>query len=292
MRQFNMFNRLAAGWQLAKQSLNVLRLDKELLMFPILSGLACLVVTASFAAPIFFSGMLENVANQEGNDAAAPENLLFYALMFLFYFATYFIIIFFNSALVACAIIRLKGGDPVLRDGIGAAMARLPQIIAWAFVSATVGLILKIIESRSEKVGRILTSLLGMAWSVTTFFVIPVLVVEKAGPVEAIKRSVSIMKNTWGESLAANFGIGTITFLGTLVGIIPIGCGVAALSAQMVVLGIVLISLGVIVILTVSLISSAMSSIMLAALYIYAEEGTVPGGFDENLIQSAFASRR
>ncbi|MCP4096633.1 MAG: hypothetical protein GY748_10365, partial [Planctomycetaceae bacterium] len=212
-----MFNRLAAGWQLAKQSLNVLRLDKELLMFPILSGLACLVVTASFAAPLVFSGMLENVANQEGNDAAAPENLLFYGLMFLFYFATYFIIIFFNSALVACAIIRLKGGDPVLRDGIGAAMARLPQIIAWAFVSATVGLILKIIESRSEKVGRILTSVLGMAWSVTTFFVIPVLVVEKAGPVEAIKRSVSIMKNTWGESLAANFGIGTITFLGTLV---------------------------------------------------------------------------
>ena len=151
-----MFNRLAAGWQLAKQSLNVLRLDKELLMFPILSGLACLVVTASFAAPLVFSGMLENVANQEGNGAAAPENLLFYGLMFLFYFATYFIIIFFNSALVACAIIRLKGGDPVLRDGIGAAMARLPQIIAWAFVSATVGLILKIIESRSEKFGRIL----------------------------------------------------------------------------------------------------------------------------------------
>ena len=287
-----MFQRLSAGWQLAKQSLNVLRLDKELLMFPILSGLACLVVTASFAAPLIFSGMLENVANQEGNNPAAPANLLLYGLMFLFYFATYFIIIFFNSALVACAIIRLKGGDPVLRDGVGAAMARLPQIIAWAFVSATVGLILKIIESRSEKVGRFLTSLLGMAWSVTTFFVIPVLVVEKAGPIEAIKRSVSIMKNTWGESLAANFGIGTITFLGMLVGLVPIGFGVAALSGQMVVLGIILIVLGAIIVLAVSLISSAMGSIMLAALYIYAEEGTVPGGFDENLIQAAFATRR
>lgn len=287
-----MFQRLSAGWQLSKQSLNVLRLDKELLMFPILSGLACLVVTASFAAPLIFSGMLENVANQEGNNPAAPANLLLYGLMFLFYFATYFIIIFFNSALVACAIIRLKGGDPVLRDGVGAAMARLTQIIAWAFVSATVGLILKIIESRSEKVGRFLTSLLGMAWSVTTFFVIPVLVVEKAGPIEAIKRSVGIMKNTWGESLAANFGIGTITFLGMLVGLVPIGFGVAALSGQMVVLGIILIVLGAIIVLAVSLISSAMGSIMLAALYIYAEEGTVPGGFDENLIQAAFASRR
>ncbi|MGI9495990.1 MAG: DUF6159 family protein [Mariniblastus sp.] len=286
-----MFHRLAAGWQLAKQSLNVLKLDKELLMFPILSGIACVIVTASFAAPIFFSGMLENVVNQEGDNAAAPANLLFYGLMFLFYFATYFIIIFFNSALVACAIIRLKGGDPVLRDGIGAAMARLPQIVAWALVSASVGLILKMIESRSERIGQLVSSLLGMAWSVTTFFVIPVLVVEKAGPIEAVKRSVSIMKNTWGESLAANFGIGAITFLGMLIGFIPIGCGIAALSAQMVSLGIVLITFGAIIVLAVSLISSAMGSIMLAALYIYAEEGTVPGGFDENLIQAAFARR-
>ncbi len=287
-----MFHRLASGWQLAKQSLNVLKLDKELLMFPILSGLACLIVTASFAAPLFFSGMLENAANQEGNNASSPAYVLFYGLIFLFYFATYFIIIFFNSALVACAIIRLKGGDPVISDGIGAAMARLPQIAAWALVSATVGLILKIIESRSERVGQFLTSLLGMAWSITTFFVIPVLVVEKAGPIEAIKRSVTIMKNTWGESLAANFGMGTITCLGMLVGIIPMGCGVMALSAQMVVLGIVLIAVGGIVVLTVSLVSSAMGSIMLAALYIYAEEGTVPGGFDDNLIQAAFASKR
>lgn len=287
-----MFNRLAAGWQLAKQSLNVLRLDKELLMFPIISGVACFIVTASFAAPIFFSGMLENVVNQEGEGAAAPANLLFYALMFLFYFTTYFIIIFFNSALVACAIIRLKGGDPVLRDGIGAAMARLPQIVAWALVSASVGLILKIVESRSERVGQILSSLLGMAWSVTTFFVIPVLVVEKAGPIDAIKRSVAIMRKTWGESLSANFGIGAITFLGMLVGMIPIAVGVALLSAQMVVLGIILIVAGGVVVLSVSLISSAMGSIMLAALYIYAEEGTVAGGFDENLIQAAFAPKR
>ncbi len=261
-------------------------------MFPIISGVACFIVTASFAAPIFFSGMLENVVNQEGEGAAAPANLLFYALMFLFYFTTYFIIIFFNSALVACAIIRLKGGDPVLRDGIGAAMARLPQIVAWALVSASVGLILKIVESRSERVGRILSSLLGMAWSVTTFFVIPVLVVEKAGPIDAIKRSVAIMRKTWGESLSANFGIGAITFLGMLVGMIPIAVGVALLSAQMVVLGIILIVAGGVVVLSVSLISSAMGSIMLAALYIYAEEGTVAGGFDENLIQAAFAPKR
>ena len=287
----NMFDRLTTGWQLAKQSFNVLKLDKELLMFPLFSGIACVIVTASFAIPVFFSGMLENVGNEQAGGVGVPENVLFYVLMFLFYFVTYFVIIFFNSALVACAIIRLKGGDPILSDGFGAAMARLPQIAGWALVAASVGLILKIIESRSRRFGRIVTGLLGMAWSITTFFVIPVLVVEKAGPIDAVKRSVAIMKKTWGESLSANFGIGLITFLASLIGILPIVGGVAALDAQMAVLGIALIGIGGVLLLVISLISSALGTIMLAALYIYAEEGTVAGGFDASMIQKAFARK-
>lgn len=287
-----MFDRLNNGWQLAKQSFDVLRLDKELLVFPLLSGIACIIVTASFGIPIFLSGMLENVGNEQAGEAAgATQNILLYVLMFLFYFVTYFVIIFFNSALVACAIIRLKGGDPILSDGFGAAMARLPQIAGWALVAATVGMILKIIESRSKRVGQIVAGLLGMAWSITTFFVIPVLVVEKAGPVEAVKRSVSIMRKTWGESLTANFGIGLITFLASLVAILPIVGGVAALIAQMTVLGIALIIVGILLLLAVSLISSALGTIMLAALYIYAEEGTVAGGFDNAMIRRAFATK-
>ena len=246
-----MFDRLATGWQLAKQSFNVLKLDKELLMFPLLSGIACIIVTATFAIPVFFSGMLENLGNEQAGEAGGiAQNVLLYVLMFLFYFVSYFVIIFFNSALVACAIIRLKGGDPVLRDGFGAAMARLPQIAGWALVAASVGMILKIIESRSQRFGQIVSGLLGMAWSITTFFVIPVLVVEKAGPVEA-----------------------------------------AALGAQMTVLGIALIVVGVFLLLAVTLISSALGTIMLAALYIYAEEGQVPGGFDAGMIQQAFATK-
>ncbi len=288
----DMFDRLATGWQLAKQSFNVLKLDKELLMFPLFSGLACIVVTASFGIPIFFSGLLENFTQEQAGPAvSAGQKILLYVLMFLFYFASYFVIIFFNSALVACAIIRLKGGDPILSDGFGAATARLPQIVGWALVAATVGMILKLIESRSQRFGRIVSGLLGMAWSMTTFFVIPVLVVEKAGPVDAVKRSVAIMKKTWGESLSANFGIGLITFLASLLGIIPIVAGGIALSAQMTILGIVLIVIGVVLLLTVSLVSSALGTIMLAALYIYAEEGTIAGGFDANLIQRAFATR-
>ncbi len=289
-----MFQRISNGWKLAKQSAGVLKQDKELILFPLISGLACLLAMASFAVPAYFSGILEAfIAEEEGAAAGGGQTaqIMFYVLVFLFYFVSYFIVIFFNSALVACAIIRLKGGNPNLKDGLGASMARLPQIAGWALVAATVGMILKVIESRSEKVGQVVAGLLGMAWSVTTFFVIPVLVVEKAGPVDAFKRSVAVMKKTWGESLSANFGIGFFTFLATLVGFIPLVAGIFLCMSEMVALGATLIAVGVILVLIVSLISSALGSILLAALYIYAEEGEVPSGFDREMISGAFATK-
>ncbi len=282
-----MFERLATGWSLAKQSLKVLRLDKELLVFPLLSGVACLLVMASFAVPLYLTGAMENFAEENTGTATKAIGI---ATGFLYYFINYFIIIFFNSALVACAIIRLKGGDPVVSDGIGAAMARLPQIAGWALVAATVGMILKAIESRSERVGQIVTSLLGMAWTIVTFFVVPVLVVEKTGPVEAIKRSTAIMKKTWGESLAANFGIGLITFVGMLVGFALIVPGGMLLQSSAW-LGGVLIATGILWILAVSLIASALNSILVAALYIYAAEGKPPEHFDSEMIHKAFAHK-
>ena len=108
---------------------------------------------------------------------------------FAFYFSTYFVIIFCNSALISCAMMRFNGQEPSVGDGFRMAMSRLPQIFAWALVSATVGMLLKVIENAHEKVGYYISMLLGAAWSIMTFFVVPVLVVEKTGPFEAVGRS-------------------------------------------------------------------------------------------------------
>jgi hypothetical protein len=281
-----MFQRMANGWALAKQSFQVLKLDKELLLFPMLSGLACLLVLASFAVPLIATGALQNIdADQE----QTGQRIVFGIIAFAYYFVNYFVIVFFNSALVGCAVIRLKGGNPTVGDGFGAAMARLPQIAGWALVAATVGLILKAIESRSNRLGQFVVGLLGMAWSITTFFVVPVLVIERVGPIEAIRRSVSIVKQTWGESLTANVSIGIITFLVSMLCLVPIGLGVMAIGSNAVVLGIVLCTVGVIWLLLVSLVSTALHSITLAAIYIYAAEGKVPDMYDRSLIEHAFS---
>lgn len=283
-----MFTRISNGWALTKQSFRVLMLDKELLLFPIMSGFSCLLVLASFAAPLWNSKYINVVMSEK----QLPQDPVAYLILFAFYFVNFFVIIFFNSALMSCAIIRLKGGNPTIGDGFRAAMNRLPQIAGWALVSATVGFILKMIESRSEKIGQIVAGLLGMAWSITTYFVIPVLVVEQKNPLEAMKRSVGILRKTWGESLVANFGIGMIVFLLMIPLFLLIVAGGFIIASGNVLLGGVLIATGLALILLVSLVSSAMHSILIATIYLFAAEDKVPEQFDRDLIAHAFKPKR
>lgn len=286
-----MFERVANGWELVKQSWHVLKLDKELLVFPLVSGIACLLVMISFAIPIWASGFLDAALEGNAQGANQANQIVGYVILFAYYFANYFVIVFFNSALIACAVIRFKGGDPTLADGFSAAFSRLPQIAGWALVAATVGLILRIIESRSERVGQFVASLLGMAWSAVTYFVVPVIVVEGTGPIEAAKRSFAVLKKTWGEALVANFGVGFIVFLASLLGIIPLLLGGFAIASDQVALGIVAIVIGIVALLVISLVSSALNAIIVGALYLYAAEDKVPQQFDDRLFRQAFAQK-
>ena len=283
-----MFERIANGWELTKSSWQCLRQDKELLVFPLVSGIACLMVLASFAVPLWFSDY-KHVVFGDGDRLQDP---IAWVILFAFYTVNYFVIVFFNSALVACALIRFRGGDPTVGDGLSASRQRLPQIFAWALASASVGVILKAIESRSEKLGQIAAGLLGAGWSIATYFVVPVLVVERVGPIDAVKRSFSILRKSWGETVVAKFGIGFFVFLATMAAMLPIVGGVVALASDHVPVGIALIAFGIISMILVSLISSALNSILLAALYLYAADGEVPQQFDRNLLEHAFGSKR
>ena len=286
-----MFDRIAYGWELTKESVRVLRLDKELLVFPLLSGFSCLLILAGFALPLWNSDYASVIFNEGALRDELAKDPLAYLIAFAFFAVNYFVIVFFNSALVSCAIIRFRGGDPTVGDGFRIAFSRLPVILAWSLVSATVGLILKVIESRSERAGQIAAALLGAGWTIATYFVVPVLVVEQVGPIQAVKRSLSVLSRTWGEAVTAGFSKGFFVFLASLVAIVPIVAGGFALSAGQIAIGAVLIACGVLALLLVSLISTALDSILLAALYLYAAEGSVPRHFDDSLLEHAFGQR-
>ncbi len=284
-----MFERFSNGFALAQQSWHVLLRNKQLLVFPLFSGIACLLVLATFAAPLVMTGTVEQ-AMGDGQEVVDPmQNPLYLAVLFAFYFANYFVIVFFNSALFACAVKSFYGERPSIGEGLSAAMVRLPQIAGWALVSASVGVILRVIESRSERAGQIVSGLLGMGWTAVTYFVVPVLVIEKAGPIEAIKRSTSIVKSSWGEALGAKGGIGFFSFIAMLPCLAAIVGGVMMLGYSFAG-GISLIAIGGIGILIVSLVSSALASISQAAVYMYGANGEAPDGFESHHLRSVFAS--
>ena len=273
------------GLALATQSWRVLMLDKELLVFPLLSGIACFLLLASFIGALFASGM----------KIRDPEQIegVYWVALFLYYFINYFIIVFFNCALVACAMIRFRGGDPTVADGLKAARERIGLIAAWALLAATVGVVLRMIEERVGFLGKIVIWILGAVWTLATFFVVPVLVMENLGPIDAAKRSVEIVKKAWGESIVGNLGIGILTFLAMLFLVVPcaILTVVVAVKTGSIAVAIGGAALTVALLVLISLVSSALASILLSALYLFATGGRVPPGFEPARLKAAFTAK-
>jgi hypothetical protein len=272
------FGNISQTWKLMGQSWDVLKQDKELLIFPLVSGICCVLVIASFVIPsIMTDSWMPPAAGEEGQPAETGEQVAYYAKLFVFYFCNYFVIIFFNAGVAGCAAMRMRGQDPTVGDGFSIAISRVHAILGWAVVSATVGLLLRIIEDKNEKIGAIVASLLGTAWTLVSFLVLPILVIEGIGPFAALKKSTALLKRTWGAQLGANFSFGMIFFLLTLpaVGIVVLGF----LTKSAIVIGACIV-IAVIYGITLSLIQSTLSVIFQTALYTYADTGSAPAGFD------------
>jgi hypothetical protein len=279
-----MFEKISTSWALARSSWEVLMSNKSLILFPVLSGATSLLVLLSFIAPVLLIEPFRQMFLDQHPAALIP--------IFCFYLVSYFVIIFFNSALVSCALVYFNGEEATVGDGLNAALNRVPQILAWAAVSATVGMILKAIESTNDKIGRFISAILGTAWTIMTYFVVPVLVVEKVGPFAAINRSIQIMKKTWGESLVGNFGIGLFSFVLFLPGLLLCFLAAALLSnPALMPVGVALIVLALIYFLVWGALTAALKGVYLSALYQYAANHRVPDGFDRDTIEHAFQSK-
>lgn len=274
--------KITRTWSLMSECWQVLKQEKSLLVFPLISGICCLLVLASFAVPIFLTGAW----HPPSRNAMTVQQIAYYGTLFAFYAANYFIVVFFNAAMVACAAIRLGGGTPKVGDGLRAAAARLPVIAGWALVSATVGMFLRFIEDRSDKIGQIVAGLLGTAWTVVSFLVVPILVIENKGPIEALKDSANLLKRTWGEQLISNFSFGLIFFVLSIPAFALIFFGFF-LGGML--LGLVCAGSAAVYLLTLALIQSALQAIFQTALYLYARDGQVPAGFRAEALAGALS---
>ncbi len=280
-----MFQRISNSWELVKESLRVLQADKELLIFPVISSIGVVIVSLTFLLPMIFAGAFDAIFAHGGE-------VMGLIVLFAFYVVQYTVIFFANTALVGAAMIRLRGGDPTVNDGIKIASEHFGAILGYALVSATVGMILRLLSQRGGGIGRIISGLFGLAWNVATFLVVPVLAIEDVGPIEAIKRSTTLLKRTWGEQIVGNLGIGII--FGLLVfGMIIIGVVVTILvaSIQSTALIILTACVFILAIVLVALLHSALNGIYMAAVYQYASDGKNSGFFNQQLVEGAFRQK-
>ncbi|CAM5403811.1 DUF6159 family protein [Rhodanobacter lindaniclasticus] len=285
-----MAGKFARSWALMKAGAAVLRSDKSLLVFPLLSGLCTLLVAASFLIPVAVMVVGGDHAAQEFQQRMSVGT---YLLMFAFYLVQYFVIIFFQTALTGVALMHLRGEPTSVGAGFALAQSKLPQIFGYALIAATVGLLLRMVQERLGLIGRFVVGLIGLAWTVATFLVVPVLASKDVGPVDAVKHSVELLKRSWGENLIGQGGIGVVfgllMFVAVLLGAVLVG---GAATTHSIVAVVVMAAIVVTGFILLGLIQSSLQGIYAAALYRYAETGEASVGFDQALLQQAFAPKK
>jgi hypothetical protein len=250
--------------------------DKELMVLPLLSGGVIVAIIVGF----FFATDVD-LGRLDGRQADVETMLP----VFLVYVATYVVGVFFQAAVVAGATERLRGGDPTLGSALRAAARRFPSILLWAVVAATVGTLLHMIRDRAGFIGRIVVSLAGAAWSLATFFVVPVIVLEDASVGEAIPESAATFKRAWGETFVGgvNLAAASVVAWVTLVAIVGLlawaGAGILAVVA------------GVAGAIAILIFFSALQGVFVASLYRFAAHGEA-GAFDRGVLEQAFVPKR
>jgi len=289
-----MFASISRSWRFATTSYGILWRNKSLLVLPILATLAAGVVLVSFLAPLWLSGTLEQWIGlvDDHQQLSTGQKIAIGAISFLFYFCNYFVIVFFNSALVAAAL-RAIAGEPVsLSEALAAAGRRLPQIAGWAALSAVIGVLLRAIENAHEKAGDLVAGLLGAGWTVMTYFVVPTIVVDGVGPIGALKNSLSILKAQWGKALVGNVSLGLLGFL-ILLPVYLLAGGLVWLGIWSGELAVAVPSIAAAVMLGVlaAAISSAADMVFRSLLFNFATGRTLPPEIDADDLKLAFKSK-
>ncbi len=274
-----MSSRISRGWQIAQNALKVLNANKQLMIFPILSG-----ITITFVVASFFIGAVYVEGTSVRIEELRHPDLVAYAGIFAFYMITYFIVVFFNMALVHCTTLYFRGEEASVRKGLIFSFSRIGLIIAWAAFAATVGTLLRMLQERLGYFGKIVTGILGFVWSAATFFVVPIIAYEKTNPITAAKRSALMVKEKWGESVVANFSFGVLTLIAF--GIL----GIAAIAVSELIsmtLGIGLFVLGIMLIF---IITSAIKTIIVSAAY-HNMDSDIDVYFNKQLLDGLFVEK-
>ena len=271
-------------WKASKlivsESWAILKQDKEMMLFPIMSIISSLVASESLGI-LYLSVLPKGVESElsEGN------TIVVYGVLFIYYVVMFFILNFFQAGIYIIAHGRFSGKDLSFKDGIDGALHNAGKIFMWSVISSTVGILLNIIVDKFKFIGVIIAKILGAAWNVMTYFSLPSLVIGNKTISESFKDSALMIRKTWGETIIVNFGVGLIFGVLMFLGL-ALSIGIMVLAPSLFVFMSVL-ALYVVYVIILSIISSTLGSIFKLALYEYASTGVMPAGFSPEVISGA-----
>ena len=276
-----MFDRFKRSFALVRASTEVLRQDTHLMLFPLISALSLLLVLVAFALPVFGLAAFDGLGKRG-----------LYSIGFLFYVVQYFVIFYFNTALVGAVMIRLDGGSPTLRDGLRIANSRFAAILGYAVIAATVGVILRAIQERVGFIGRIIVGIIGSGWAVATFLVVPVIVMRDRGTLDSISESSALLKRTWGENVIGQGGLSAafgLVYFGLGLAVAGLVWLLAPLASSISPVLVIAFAIAVVLaFLACVLFHATLTGIYSAVLYRYAVDGSGAAGFDGDALGAAF----
>jgi hypothetical protein len=265
---------------LTRQSWAVLKDNRYLLAYPALGVVACIVPFIVVVPGFLF--------------IAADRNWIGWALVILGLYLATLVTAIFQAGLTVSAAAELEGGQSSLGHGLGRAFGRLGRLARWAFVSTVVSALVGLIRGSNngglaEVIFRnVLAAAADVMWQLITFFVMPAMMLDDLGMIDAIKKSASTFKQRWGTQLSGGVRIGgLIGLVAILPAVVAVVGGAFLAAAGAWAVGLPIAVIGFIVLVVAGLILSAIRGVFSVVLYRYATAGVVEGGFTEQQLAGA-----
>lgn len=280
-----MFRNLGISMRLLRKSFGVLWNDKTLLAYPLTAtGIIVLVLWLLYLSVNMDIKMF--IFNMSSDIGELTVNWGWYYTLLLAYLALSCVATFFNAALVGAAHISMTERDSIYRDGIAAAFRKLPSLLIWSLLSSTFGLLISILDE-FRTTSRLIHRLMGAVWGLYTFFVLPLIVLDRANVFMAIGRSGKVITETWGEALFNRLGLLFFLFVLNAPTLLLWVVTYTAWPAYL-----ALVSFLTMACFFASLaIAQAAKSVLTVAMYLYATKGTPPEGWDADILADALLDR-
>lgn len=286
--QGKQIGRLRASFLLFKESFRFVWADKEMLWVPVLAILFQFFIVGMLVITVLIpAGMLSIVAEAE----PVENSVATYAFIFATYLISAFTLAYAQATIAHMVYVRMHNGNPTLWEGLRKAGSHVFALFVWACITSTVGMILRMIAERSQILMRIMVAILGVMWSVLTYFVVPAMVIGNRSAFEAISHSGSVFRKTWGETLVTGISLSLMFAVPIIVLSVILVGGVAITGVDprgLIVYGGVFI----IAIIMMVLLSSVLDSVLRTLLYVYATESALPPNFNQELLSQMLVRKQ